>query len=381
LNKTGMGWRMSASVAEAIVAMAACLLGHTTATSPPHLAVVYERKQWVSQVQEALTSEWDLVPWAPDLNDSVLQRAEAVVGMVPDELLPKLPNLKLFQSQGYVTPLEDRAGSSERVIPTGVHVCRGGMGPAAAQYARTIAEWVLGATLDLMLRLRQTDALMRQCAWSEPTGPPPPECPPSSTFSTRPALMNSTLGIVGYGRVGAAVATLAAPLFGRVVASSPTATGPAPAPLTWWSQSNDDVLRSADALVFSFADHINATIGLINRTSYRLVKRGAVAVLFVGGAGVDEDATYDAVADGTLSGVAINQWWSRYSWRSPRPPGAQWVPPSARNFAALGDAVLMSPNGCEKSDVYWAGCATEVAHNLDATAAGLYPCAMDSLEV
>lgn len=187
--------------------------------------------------------------------------------------------------------------------------------------------------------------------------------------------MNSTLGIVGYGHVGEALATLAAPLFGEIVASTPSATGPAPSPLTWWSQSNDAVLKAADVLVFSFADHINATRGLINRTSYTLVKRGAVAVLFVGGDGVDEQATYDALKDGTLSAAAINQWWSRYSWRSPRPPSAQWLPPSKIDFRQLGDKVLMAPNSCEKSTTYWAECAELVASNLDAAAVGQYPCA------
>ena len=51
----------------------------------------------MSQVAAALTTEWTLVPWAPDLNSSVLAAAEATVGMVPDALLPQLPELKLFQ--------------------------------------------------------------------------------------------------------------------------------------------------------------------------------------------------------------------------------------------------------------------------------------------
>ena len=40
--------------------------------------------------------------------------------------------------------------------------------------------------------------------------------------------------------------------------------------------------------------------------------------LQAGSLGVDEQATYEAAASGKLAGVAINQWWERWAWRTPR---------------------------------------------------------------
>lgn len=71
-----------------------------------------------------------------------------------------------------MTPLEDRVGSPAGSIPDGVKVCRGGLGKAAAEYSRTIAEWILAASLELTFKLRATDETMRACvppffsAWS-----------------------------------------------------------------------------------------------------------------------------------------------------------------------------------------------------------------------
>lgn len=48
-------------------------------------------------MQAALTTDWTLVPWSPDLNQSVKAAAEVAIGMVPDQLLSELPNLKLYQ--------------------------------------------------------------------------------------------------------------------------------------------------------------------------------------------------------------------------------------------------------------------------------------------
>ena len=175
---------------------------------------------------------------------------------------------------------------------------------------------------------------------------------------------------------------MSSPIFGSVVASDPTASGEAPPDLSWWTTSNEKVLEAADVVVFAFNDHINATQGLISAKSFEHVKQGALMVLFVGSLGVDEKAAYESVKSGRVGGMAINQWWERWAWRTPRDSpmffDADWkfAPPSTYSFNELPN-VLMAPNACEKSTEYWAGCATLVARHLEAAAEGNISCAVN----
>ena len=166
---------------------------------------------------------------------------EAAIGDVPPALFGAMPKLRLHQGVGYVTPMEYKqchgglGFNVTRRYPK-LQICRGGSDIGAA-YARTIAEWVLAASLELVFKLGRVTQELKACAWSKAS----PACPRHSTWGARPSLMNMTLGIVGYGKVGRQVAALAAPLFGQVVASSPNVSGAAPAPLSWWGADNDAV--------------------------------------------------------------------------------------------------------------------------------------------
>jgi len=275
-----------------------------------HTALIYEAPEFVEQVREHLPRGWRLIELTNDTTKLALSTVEAAIGDVPAALLDSMPSLKLHQGVGFVTPIEFKQchgglafNVSERY--PNLQICRGGS--FIADYARTIAEWCIAASLELVFQLGSVTTQMKECAWSESA----PSCPRHSTFGTRPALMNMTLGIVGYGHVGKQVAQLGSALFGSVVGSSPGVSGPAPAPLSWWSTNNDDVLRSSDLIVLSFFDHGPDTVGLINSTAFSLMKRGARVVMFVGSLGVDEEAAFKSVQSGHLAGLAINQWWER----------------------------------------------------------------------
>jgi phosphoglycerate dehydrogenase-like enzyme len=281
-------------------------------TDAKPVALIYEDPAFIAKVQSHLVSDYELIPLTASTSLADIARAEAVVGDVPAALLKDMPALKFWQSVGFVTPLEYRQRPDIAKEYPGLKICRGG--GIGAVYARTIAEWILAASLELVFKLGQTTKAMTDCAWSESS----PNCPIHSTFGTRPALMNMTLGIVGYGKVGQQVSEISSALFGKVVASDIAATGDAPSPLAWWTTDNNKVLQAADVIVLAFNDHINATVGLISAASFKVMKPGAQLVMFVGSLGVDEKAAYDAVASGALGGIAINQWWERWAWRPPR---------------------------------------------------------------
>ena len=105
--------------------------------------------------------------------------------------------------------------------------------------------------------------------------------------------------------------------------------------------------------------------------------------MFVGSLGVDEEAAFKSVQSGHLAGLAINQWWERWSWRSPRGQPSwfddNWgfAPPSRYRFDQLPN-VLMGANSCEKSDEYWRGCAKFVAQRLAEVSNGTLSCGVDA---
>ena len=142
-----------------------------------------------------------------------------------------------------------------------------------------------------------------------------------------------TVGIIGLGRIGRAVANRAAALGMKITAHHPRlgagerdisgtdvgGTRVALAPM-------DEVLSGCDVLTL----HLPlgpATRGLIGRRELRLMRPGSYLVNTSRGAVLDEEALYDALSAGHLAGAALDV-------RAVEPPGAQ--PP----FGELPNVIL-----------------------------------------
>ena len=115
-------------------------------------------------------------------------------------------------------------------------------------------------------------------------------------------LSGRTLGIIGYGRLGAMVAEYGKAFRMRVIATDVTSKPPAPGvemmPL-------EKLLPQAD--VISIHVHLtDQTRGLLGREQFARVKRGAVLINTSRGAIVDEAAMLDALNDGTLLGAGVD---------------------------------------------------------------------------
>lgn len=108
-----------------------------------------------------------------------------------------------------------------------------------------------------------------------------------------------TLGIVGYGSIGRAVATLASAFRMHVVAARRQPSGDGPiTPL-------DEVVRSADFLVVA-APLTPETRGLIGAGELRSMKRDAVLINVGRGPVVDERALVDALRERRIRGAALD---------------------------------------------------------------------------
>jgi D-3-phosphoglycerate dehydrogenase / 2-oxoglutarate reductase len=117
------------------------------------------------------------------------------------------------------------------------------------------------------------------------------------------ALAESTIGIVGAGRIGRAVIDRLRPFGARLLAFDPALTAP-PAGSELVA-TLDELLARADA-VSLHVPLVAGTRGMIGRRQLATMKRDAVLVNVSRGALVDEPALVEALRDGRLGAAALD---------------------------------------------------------------------------
>jgi lactate dehydrogenase-like 2-hydroxyacid dehydrogenase len=118
-------------------------------------------------------------------------------------------------------------------------------------------------------------------------------------------LSGATLGIVGFGRIGRAVARRASGFDLRVLAYSPGLTQQAASEVNVRRVELDDLLRESDfvSLHCPLNQH---TRHLINRDTLARMKPTAILVNTARGGIVDQQALYDALTNGVIGGAALD---------------------------------------------------------------------------
>jgi phosphoglycerate dehydrogenase-like enzyme len=152
-----------------------------------------------------------------------------------------------------------------------------------------IAEWVLATMLAFEKR-------MPAIFLTEP--------PERWHFAELGGLHGRTLGLVGLGGIGGAVAERALPFGMRVLAVRRT-TSPSPVPGVEVVGSLDDVLAAADHLVIT-APATAETRHLIDAGALARVKRGLHLVNIARGSLVDQDALRAALDDGRVAMASLD---------------------------------------------------------------------------
>jgi phosphoglycerate dehydrogenase-like enzyme len=247
-----------------------------------------------------------------------LAEAEIVVSHIWKKDFPAAPQLKLLQSPAAGLDLIDLPS-----LPRGVSVCN------VVGHEQAIAEYVMMTMLALSHRLIDIATAFRdRSSWSGGGAGGGP---------LHGEILGSTVGIIGYGKIGREVARRAAAFGCHVVAinRSPIADqGDA-------AETNplgdlDRVLPRCDALVIA-AGLGPETRGLINAARLSLMKPTAL-LINIGRAGiVEEEALYAALKENRIGGAAIDVWW-RYP--SAAEPNAR---PANLPFHELPN-VLMTPH-------------------------------------
>jgi len=255
--------------------------------------------------------------------------------------------LKLVQVPGAGLDRIDRSALPDGVSLANVHGHETG-----------IAEYVIGAMLALTRDFSRLDTALRagewRSQWSVGVAPPP-------TWSE---LAGKTLGILGYGRIGQAVARRAR-AFDMNISAIRRDVGPDDEPaFLGGPDSIGEVLRRSDYVLISMPA-TSETVGSIDRGRLGLMKPTAFLINVARAEIIDQDALYEALARRSIAGAALDVW-----YRYPREPGR--AAPARRPFRELPN-VLMTPHVAGWTDGMLDTRAKLIAENIRRVACGETP--------
>ena len=226
-------------------------------------------------------------------------------GLPREELLAALPEYDalVVRSQVQVDAEAIAAGTRLQVIGrAGVGVdnvdldaaTRAGITVVNAPTGNTIAaaEHTLALLYGVARRIAAADASVRRGEWKR------------AEF-TGHELRGRTLGIVGLGKIGQAIAARAIAMEMTVLASDPFVTAEAAAHHGVELVSFESILARSDVITVH-VPMTRATRGLIGREQLKQMKPGAILLNVARGGVVDEAAVADALREGRLGGAGID---------------------------------------------------------------------------
>ncbi|QDZ02834.1 hydroxyacid dehydrogenase [Nitratireductor mangrovi] len=159
--------------------------------------------------------------------------------------------------------------------------------------ARSVAEHVLFVAMALLRRFRMVDRDLRTQGWLAGR----------SHATATNELSGRTIGIVGMGHIGHAVAEIAAKGFALdVIANS---RNPRSVPDTIPYRDVDDLAGEADIIVLC-CPLTPETRGMIDARRIARMKPGAIIINVARGPVIDDDALVAALRDGRIGGAALD---------------------------------------------------------------------------
>ena len=229
-------------------------------------------------------------PSTPITEDEVLKEiadVDAFVNVrhvpVTRRIIEAAKKLKIIARHGlgYET-VELEAATERKVIVT----------RTAGQGACDVVEYTIGALVALSKKFIQSDASVKSGKWET-----------YKCFGIQ--MRDKTLGIIGFGGIGAEVARVAKALQMRIIACDPLASEERARDLGVELVDLHRLLRESD-YVSLHASVTESSKGILGKKEFWLMKRGAFVVNCARGVMLDEKALYDALISGKLAGAALD---------------------------------------------------------------------------
>ncbi|GHB70644.1 dehydrogenase [Streptomyces viridiviolaceus] len=229
----------------------------------------------------------------PDVLAATAEDAVALIvgyARVDDALLDRLPHLRILATMSAGHDMIDTAAARRR----GLWVTN--LPDAATE---DVAVHALASALSLVRDLPRADSVVRTGGWNADFAVPADGAPLPRRAS------ELTLGLVGLGRIARKLATLAAPVFGRVAACDPYAD-PALWPEGVERYESLDALAAATDVLSLHLPLTPSTHGLVDAKVLDRMRPGSFLVNVARGELVAPDALVDAVDTGRLAGAALD---------------------------------------------------------------------------
>lgn len=191
-------------------------------------------------------------------------------------VMDALPGLKVISRCGTGMDSVDRKAAEEK----GIAVRNTPDGPTLA-----VAELTVGYALDLMRQVTRMDRELRAGTWKKRMGN---------------LLDGKKVGIVGFGRIGRAVARLFTPFGVQIAFSDPYATDD-----TTPKMELDALLQWADIITLHCSKPADGGY-VLDARRIGLMPEGSWLINAARGGLVDEDALYEALKSGRMAGAAID---------------------------------------------------------------------------
>lgn len=251
---------------------------------------------------------------APDTKPETLKRlvveADALMvrAFLPADLFDTPNRLRGVVRHGVGLDMIPMDGATKHGIP---------VANVPGSNAEAVAEYAIGAMVSLARRLHVMDRELRAKDWNPARK--------HSDLSTE--LLGRTLGIVGFGNVGARAAEIAALGFRMKVLATASRSRPAPAHVQ--VADLDRLFRESDYVLLS-CPLTDETKHLVNAACLATMKPSAMIVNAARGPVIDEKALVEALKAGRLRGAALDVYETQ---------------PVARDHALLAmDNVLLTPH-------------------------------------
>lgn len=169
---------------------------------------------------------------------------------------------------------------------------RCGVGVFNAPYSntRSVAELVIGLSIMLIRRIPDKNKAAHEGIWMKEA---------KGSYELR----GKTLGIIGYGNIGSQVSVLAEAIgmkviFYDVVTRLPLGNAVA-------KKSLKEVLSQSDIVTLHVPETVS-TKNLINKTTLKQCKKGAILINYARGEVVDLEALRKAIVEGHITGAAVD---------------------------------------------------------------------------